>query len=406
MNQAPTPQESAALAREREAIYREQSNMITVKAKNEETGEEFSGSLTQVIKDQETPKPPIMEPRNGMYYVEDFFPPNKKRDLMLGKLDASPYVQAAINASWGWNMNQYQAWEPGAESNPPPFKGDPEAWARSSASISYPVVLPPCRLWIVRDINLPQCVPLLGAGGGSVFTGSELFFFGDAAVNVLGNLESKHGPFQMLRGTIAGIKFIPDAWSPIVLHGSLSNFKISNCHFSSVNFREGRMIHVADEGGGSEFGNVYAGQTLKEVTIEDCQIEGGRAGVTLVNGRNLNIHNNTIMYTPLGLEIRNCDTVRITSNNILGTKPRDAIQVAKQAGIIAGGTEIMAVGNQLTDLDLGAAVNGKSNHFYLNDWSNTPEGKTGREANIDPSWTSPEDFGPIKKGDKAPYAGE
>ena len=142
-----------------------------------------------------------------------------------------------------------------------------------------------------------------------------------------------------------------------------------------------------------------------KVTVQDCQFEGGSAAISVSGGLNVNIHNNTILYANLGMEVRNSKKVRITSNNVLGTKQGEPIQVEGQAGIIAGGSNISVQGNQFLDLDLGCAIAGSSNYVVTNDWSRTKEGENPADSIVPRDWKSPMDFGPIKKGDKVPFAG-
>lgn len=342
--------------------------------------------------------------------VQDLFPNEDYNNLMTGKLDASEYIQSAINESWEWVMYQYKNWEPAPGINYPRFQGDKTAWPRSAAASGIPIVMPPATLTVSQSLHLPQCVPIHGAGFGMSFDASKIFFRKGATLNVYGNLQSEHGPFQGIMGTLTGVKFIPGGTTPVTLVGDLSNFKIRNCHFSSVGLRNSPMIHhVNGHNRESLFGKVLVrdngGQTLKEVTIEGNQFEGGSAAMSLSGGLNVNITNNTILYANLGMELRNCHKVRITDNNILGTKEGEPIQVDGQAGIIAGGSVITVLGNQFLDLDLGCAIAGKENHVYLNDWTRTLLGNSGGKSMIKANWRCPGNFGPIQKGDKAPFAG-
>ena len=371
-----------------------------------ETNEAFNISITPEKAQDSSSFNPIM----NEIRVQTLFPSEHYTALMQGKLDASTYVQAAINQSWRWVMQQYEGFEPEEGINYPSFKGDKLAWPRSESATAIPVILPPCTLRIEETIRMPQCIPLLGAGHGQVFDGSKLAFRYGSSLSVYGNLQSEHGPFQGIMGSIAGIKFVPQNQAAIYLAGDLSNFKIRNCHFSSVGLRHFAMIQHANRSGTiTEFGEVLVtprgGHTLKEVTFANNQFEGGSAAISISGGLNVNITNNTILYANLGMEIRNCHKVRITDNNVLGTKEGEVIQVDGQAGIIAGGSDISVQGNQFLDLDLGCAIAGKDNHVYLNDWSRTRLGNSGSSALIKPNWKCPKDFGPIKEGDRAPFAG-
>lgn len=384
------------------------SKMIKLHGTNEKTGEEWSGSINRVDSEDE----PGEQSRTGGFgnpiNVANGFPLDKEIEIVTGKIDASEYIQAAIDMSWWWVMKQYKSWKPEPNLGYPSFQGDPRAWGASSAAVGIPVVLPPCTLKIEKPIELPQCVPLLGAGGGVIHGGSKLMLRGNAQLQVVGNIRTTEGPFQMISGGIAGVKFARNASTPIMLFGDCSNFKISNCHFSGVGSRRSPMInHYNAFETETKFGEITArrnqGHTLKEVTIEDCQFEGGSSAMNLTGGLNINIHNNTMLYTHAGIVLNNCRKVRITCNNILGTKEGEPIQVDGQAGLIVGGSDVMAFGNQFLDLDLGCVVNGSEPHLYLNDWSRVKDNYNGSSAVVDSRWRFPRTIGNFKKGDKPPF---
>lgn len=383
--------------------------MIELQGIDHATGKKYGGTL--VANEHEPPEEP--KPKEGPRYpsnfnVADTFPEDKKEGLALGKIDASPYIQEAIDTSWEWVLAQYKYWQPEEGVNYPEFQGDKRAWGASSAAVGIPVVLPPCTLRVAQDIELPQCVPLIGAGGGLIHGGSKLVLTDMAQLQVIGNIKTDEGPFQMISGGIAGVKFACSMLSPLQLHGNCSNFKISNCHFSGVGSRGKPMIwHVNSSGAPKRFGEIVSrsggGHTLKEVSIENCQFEGGSTAMDLTGGLNINIHNNTILYTHAGITLRNCRKVRITCNNVLGTKEGEPIQVDGQAGLIAGGSDVMAVGNQFLDLDIGCVIRGSEPNLYLNDWSRVKDNHNGATAQVNGSWRFPLDIGNFKKGDKPPF---
>ena len=386
---------------------------ITLRGRDDATGVEFGGVLHAVETEPEKPKG--IEPVDWCFHVEHFFPADKSFELMTGKRDASPYIQAAIDGSWDWVVDQYKDWNPEPGVNYPAFQGSKTAWGASSAAVGIPVVLPPGTLRVEQDLELPQCVPLLGTAGGSLFGGSKLLLADSSTLGVVGNVITNHGPFQMITGGVSGVKFVRNEETPLWLMGNLSNFRITDCHFSGVGHRTTPMIdHVNSYEMQTRFGEIIttknSGHTLKEVTIEGCQFEGGSSAIDLTGGLNVNIHNNTILYSHVGMVLRNCKKVRITCNNVLGTKPGEQIQVNGQAGIVAGGSDITAQSNQFRDLDLGIAVNhGKSspssNNVFANDWQRVKEGYNGTRARVGASWKFPRDFGTFKKGTRAPFAG-
>jgi len=382
--------------------------MITLQGTDEKTGQEWAGSIQPVSSEDKPSEQPRPRGFGNPINVANEFPPDKEIEIATGKIDASEYVQAAIDKSWWWVMKQYKEWEPEVGINYPIFQGDSRAWGASSAAVGIPVVLPPCTLRIEKPIELPQCVPLLGAGGGVIHGGSKLMLRGHAQLQVVGNIRTSEGTFQMISGGVAGIKFARNASSPIILLGDCSNFKISNCHFSGVGSRKTPMIdHFNAVELETKFGQITArrnqGHTLKEVTIEDCQFEGGSSAMNLTGGLNVNIHNNSMLYTHAGIVLNNCRKVRITCNNILGTKLGEPIQVDGQAGLIVGGSAVMAFGNQFLDLDLGCIVSGSEPHLYLNDWSRVKDHYNGASAVVDSQWRFPRDIGNFKKGAKPPF---
>jgi len=383
--------------------------MMILRGTDEKSGEEWTGTLQRETGSKNVPKNQPSQPRFGMpINVADTFPDDKKVALVYGKLDASKYIQDAIDASWQWVLDQYRNWSPEPGVNYPTFQGDERAWGASSAAVGIPVVLPPCTLRIDKSIDLPQCVPLIGAGMGVVHGGSKLHLVDGAQVLVVGNIRTTEGPFQMISGGIAGIKFARNSLSPLQLLGDCSNFKISNCHFSGVGSRKTPMIqHSNAYKQSTKFGEITArknhGHTLKEVTIEDCQFEGGSSAMNLTGGLNVNIHNNTMLYTHAGIVLNNCRKVRITCNNVLGTKKAEPIQVEGQAGLIVGGSDVMAFGNQFLDLDIGCVLKGSEPHLWLNDWSRVKANKDGTTSKVSDSWRFPRDIGNFKKGDRPPF---
>jgi len=409
MNLAPSIEDIERNDQARAAIEKEQENRTMIlQGTDEITGQEWAGSIHPVSSEDKPSEQPRPRGFGNPINVAAGFPLDKEHALVTGKIDASEYVQAAIDKSWWWVMKQYKEWSSEAGINYPTFQGDARAWGASSAAVGIPVVLPPCTLKIDKPIELPQCVPLIGAGGGVIHGGSKLMLRGNAQIRVVGNIRTTEGPFQMISGGIAGIKFARNERIPIEILGDCSNFKISNCHFSGVGSRNSSMIHhsnayLVD----TKFGEITArknqGHTLKEVTIEDCQFEGGSSAMNLTGGLNINIHNNTMLYTHAGIVLNNCRKVRITCNNILGTKDGEPIQVDGQAGLIVGGSDVMAFGNQFLDLDLGCVVNGSEPHLYLNDWSRVKDNYNGSSAVVDSRWRFPRTIGNFKKGDKPPF---
>lgn len=377
-----------------------------------QTGATYKGEIPEIPKNEESAKPKVSE-LPEIIRVSSYFPKNIYWDLMRGKADATLYIQQAIEESWAWVLDQYNEWTPEEDGRYPVFQGSKRAWGASSAAAGIPVILPPATLRVDIPIELPQCVPLLGSGYGSLLGGSKLRFLNNACLSVIGNIELDQNlgdPFQMISGGIAGIKFVRGNRSPVELLGNLSNFRISSCHFSGVGQRLNPMIfHRNAYEEETSYGKILTGKnsghTLKEVTIENCQFEGGLAAMDLTGALNLNIHNNTILYAHIGMMVRNSKKVRITNNNVLGTKDGEPIQVEGQAGIVLGGSDATAQGNQFNDLDLGCAVSGRDHHFFLNDWTRVRECNNGSSAIVDQSWRFPRDFGRIKEGSAAPFAG-
>ena len=235
--------------------------------------------------------------------------------------DPNVALRSAIEQSWLWFRLQYEAWQPRKGRNYPRFRGHPEAWPRSEIACAQPIVLPPSRLTITEPIYLPSHIPLLGAGLGRCFDGSILEFSGEGRLIVLGDLNTDFGMVRSHGRTIAGIYFVASGTKGCVeLRGSLSNFRLVNCHFNlGTSEKENDAIRHDVESRSSPFGEVFQEQShLKECMFCENQIEGGRRGMNLRRPQRCRVSGNTFLYQEVGIIATSSDQLRVADNEFHG----------------------------------------------------------------------------------------